>query len=112
MIEILVSQAGVLVAVTGLCLSAVGVCVAIYLKRLEKRLWLAATELGVAKEFAHFGTQVEALCEQIGRMQADIDWLREDRIITQAVDVARTDVKPRGKPQRLTLSARHRRRPN
>lgn len=108
----LVSQASVVLAGAAICLTLIATCVAIYVKRFEKRLWMAATERGVAKEFAQFGAQVDALSEQVNRMQSDIDWLREDRIISQAVDMARTDVKPRGRSQRLTLTARQRRRPN
>ncbi len=108
----LVSQAGIIVVGTAISLTLAGICVAFYIKRLEKRLSRLATERGIAKEFAQFGTQVEALSEQVDRLQSDIEWLREDRIISQVVDMARTDLKPRGRAQRLTLTARQRRRPN
>lgn len=108
----LVSQASVILAVSTICLILTGICVVFYLRRLERRLWLAATERGVAKEFAQFGAQVEALSTQVDRLQSDIEWLREDRIISQVVDMARSDAKPRGRVQRLTLTSRQRRRPN
>jgi len=108
----LVSQAGITLVGVAMCLVLTGVCVVFYIKRLEKRLWLAATERGVAREFAQFGAQVEALSKQIDRLQSDIEWLREDRIISQVVDMARSDAKPRARTQRLTLTARQRRRPN
>lgn len=81
------------VAYTGLALCALSLCVTILGIVLHLRLRRAPTARFVAREFADLGGQIDTLTNRFSQMESNIDWLAEDRMIDQAISIARTDLR-------------------